>query len=53
MGAVCSVICGAAVVVLGVAVWADEWVDEDKRWMALAIGLVLGGGTILHQCGVW
>lgn len=53
MGTVCSVICGAVTVLCACIIWSDEWVDDDKRWMALALGLVLGGGTILHECGVW
>lgn len=53
MGIVCSVLCGLIVALVGVAVWRDEWVDDPVRWEALAGGLLIGVGTILHALGVW
>ena len=53
MGATCTVITGLLVAAIGAIIWADEWVDDDKRWIGLAVCVTLGVGTILHALGVW
>ena len=53
MGAVCAILCGLIVALVGVVVWWDEWVDKPVQWTALAVGVVIGGGTVLHALGVW
>jgi len=53
MGATCTVLTGLLVAAIGAIIWADEWVDEDKRWIALVACVTLGVGTILHALGVW
>lgn len=53
MGAACTVITGLLVAAIGAIIWADEWVDDDKRWIALVLGLVFGLGTMAHALGVW
>jgi hypothetical protein len=53
MGTACAISCGIIVAIVGVAVWWDEWVDVPMQWSALAIGMLLGGGTVLHALGVW
>lgn len=53
MGAVCAGITGAVVAAVGIWIFRDEWVDDDKRWALFALGLVFGGGTVLHALGVW
>ena len=53
MGATCAIVTGLLVAVMSAVIWADEWVDDDQRWIILSGGLVLGVGTILHAVGVW
>ena len=53
MGATCAAVTGLLVAGLAVLIWADDWVDDDQRWIILSGGVLLGVGTMLHAVGVW
>jgi len=53
MGAVCAGITGIVVAAVGMFLFNDEWVDDDKRWVALVLGLVFRLGTLANAVGVW
>ena len=53
MGAVCAGITGFIIATVGVVLFNDEWVDDDKRWVALVLGMVFGLGTLANAVGVW
>lgn len=53
MGAACSFFAGAIIFALAVLVATDNWIEPTPRLVAGVIGVIIGGGSMLHVLGVW